>query len=79
MPHSSASDLGLHCLPMSNKKDAKQIWGKKNYRLVTNLITQNICLSLKKTYYCDLLRTFSNNIDPKQAGQNFMPDLDSLV
>ena len=22
MPHSAASDLGLHCLPMSHKKDA---------------------------------------------------------
>ena len=25
-PHSAASDLGLHCLPMSHKKDARLIW-----------------------------------------------------
>ena len=25
-PHTEASDLGLHCLPMSNKKDARLIW-----------------------------------------------------
>ena len=28
MPHSVASDLGLHCLPMSHKKDARIIWDK---------------------------------------------------
>ena len=27
-PHSVASDLGLHCLPMSHKKDASHIWVK---------------------------------------------------
>ena len=27
MPHSDASDLGLHCLPMSCKKDIN-IWDK---------------------------------------------------
>ena len=26
MPHSAASDLGLHCLPMAHKKDARLIW-----------------------------------------------------
>ena len=25
-PRSAASDLGLHCLPMSHKKDARLIW-----------------------------------------------------
>ena len=31
-PHSVASDLGLHYLPMSHKKDARHIWVKKcNY------------------------------------------------
>ena len=31
-PHSVASDLGLHYLPMSHKKDALHIWVKKcNY------------------------------------------------
>ena len=28
-PHSVASDLGLHCLPMPHKKDARHIWVKK--------------------------------------------------
>ena len=27
-PHSVASDLGLHSLPMSHKKDARHIWVK---------------------------------------------------
>ena len=27
-PHSVASDLGLPCLPMSHKKDARHIWVK---------------------------------------------------
>ena len=27
-PHSVASDQGLHCLPMSHKKDARHIWVK---------------------------------------------------
>ena len=26
MPNSTASDLGLHCLPMSHKMDARLIW-----------------------------------------------------
>ena len=26
MSHSVASDLGLHCLPLSHKKDARLIW-----------------------------------------------------
>ena len=26
MPHSAAADLGLHCLPMSHKKDARLLW-----------------------------------------------------
>ena len=28
MPHFGASDLRLHCLPMSHKKDARLIWVK---------------------------------------------------
>ena len=28
IPHSAASDLGLHYLPMSHKKDARLIWVK---------------------------------------------------
>ena len=27
-PRIAASDLGLHCLPLSNKKDARLIWVK---------------------------------------------------
>ena len=27
-PHFMAADLGLHCLPMSHKKDARLIWVK---------------------------------------------------
>ena len=28
MPHSVVSDLGMHCLPMSHKKDSMLIWVK---------------------------------------------------
>ena len=27
--HSAVSDLGLHCLPMSQKKDARLMWVKE--------------------------------------------------
>ena len=27
-PHSAVSDMGLHCLPLSHKKDARLIWVK---------------------------------------------------
>ena len=30
MPHSAASDLGLHCLSMSHKKDARLKWVNKS-------------------------------------------------
>ena len=30
MLHSVMSDQDLHCLPMSHKKDARQIWVKKS-------------------------------------------------
>ena len=31
MPHAAVSDLGLHCLHMSHKKDARLIWVKHAY------------------------------------------------
>ena len=31
MPHSVASDLGLHYLPKSHKKDARHIWLKMQF------------------------------------------------
>ena len=31
MPRSAASDLGLHCLPMSHKKDARLIWVNEGF------------------------------------------------
>ena len=35
-PHSVASDLSLHYLPMSHKKDNRRIWVKKcNYFLIS--------------------------------------------
>ena len=35
-PPSVASDLGLHCLPMSHKKDARHIWVKKAIILLSH-------------------------------------------
>ena len=48
-PHSVASDLGLHYLPMSHKKDARHIWVKvqllclshKSCRNLGSTLTQN--------------------------------------
>ena len=37
-PRSVASDLGLHCLPMSHKKDAMLIWVK--YQHIKNAFQQ---------------------------------------
>ena len=37
-PRSVASDLGLHCLSMSHKKDARRIWVKL-IKIVTGLKT----------------------------------------
>ena len=37
MPHSVASDLGLHCLPMSHKKDARHIWVKNAIILLSHM------------------------------------------
>ena len=46
MPHSVASDLGLHCLPMSHKKDARNIWVKKAIILLSHKSSRNLRTSL---------------------------------
>ena len=33
-PYSAAADMGLHCLPMSHKKNARLIWVKINMFLL---------------------------------------------
>ena len=40
MQHSLASDLGLHCLHMSHKKDARLIWVKElvNKRVIPKAV-----------------------------------------
>ena len=35
-PHSVASDLGLHCLSMSHKKDDRHIWVKNAIILLSH-------------------------------------------
>ena len=40
-PCSVASDLGMHCLPMSHKKDGRLIWVKVN--TLTSPIRQHDC------------------------------------
>ena len=42
--HSVASDLGLHCLPMPHKKDARHIWVK----IAINLLSRNLRSRLLK-------------------------------
>ena len=48
MPRSAASDLGLHCFPMSHKKDAMLIWvnvvNKKNSFIACLLQTRRLPL-----------------------------------
>ena len=34
-PHYAVSDLDLHCLPMSHKKEASLIWDTKGYSMLT--------------------------------------------
>ena len=41
-PRSLASDLGLHCLPMSHRKDARLIWVKHLPK--SQISTQKQCL-----------------------------------
>ena len=43
MPHSAASDLGHHCLPMSHKKDARLIRVKMKSQKPKRVISQGFC------------------------------------
>ena len=40
-PHSVASDLGLHCLPMSYKKHARHIWLKMQLFCYLIIVPEN--------------------------------------
>ena len=42
MPHSVASDLGLHYLPMSHKKDAWHIWVKMQLFCLSHKCCRNL-------------------------------------
>ena len=50
MPHSAASDLGLHCLPTSHKKDASLIWVKP-----VNHVINKRAFEVK---YCRIINTW---------------------
>ena len=43
-----ASDLGLHCLPMSHKKDARHIWVKNAIILLSHKSSRNLGSKLVK-------------------------------
>ena len=48
MPHSAASDLGLHCLPISLSGDSRIQW--VNYYLIQpNYCTVHLCFFFKTT------------------------------
>ena len=51
-PHFAASDLVLHCLPMSHKKNARLIWVKITIILIHNITTfcLYIYLTAKETH-----------------------------
>ena len=55
MPHAMASDLGLHCLPMSHKWNARLIWVKP----ITSIGEERagLCASRACTTFC-LLKFF---------------------
>ena len=46
--NSVASDLGLHCLPMSSKKDARHIWVKNAIILLSHKSSRNLGSTLLK-------------------------------
>ena len=47
-PHSVASDLGLHYLLMSNKKDARHIWVKIQLLCLSHKSCRNFGIILLK-------------------------------
>ena len=69
-PHSAASDLGVHCLPVTLLRVSRLQWVKS---------------FLASGYFCHLLITFANSLDSDQAQsfhqarQNVGPDLESTV
>ena len=44
MPQNVASDLGLHCLHMSHKKDVRLLWVKQNFEY--NIVLSSLPISL---------------------------------
>ena len=46
MQHSAASDLGMHCLPMSHKKEAMLIWVK--VVIIFLAFSLNMCFGCSK-------------------------------
>ena len=48
MPHSVAPDLGLHYLPMSHKKDARNIWVKMQLFCLSHKSCRNFGSKLLK-------------------------------
>ena len=47
IPHSVVSDLGLHCLPMSHKKDTIGIWVKKAIILLAHKLAHKSSRKLR--------------------------------
>ena len=47
-PHSVTVDLGLHCLPMSHKKDARHIWNNNAIILLSHKSCRNLGSRLLK-------------------------------
>ena len=73
-PHSAASDLDLHCLLMSHKKDARLIWVKIAFSGLFLMFFCRPLIFLKSTFSKNSFRNtirVSNSLD----GQNVGPDL----
>ena len=85
MPHLAASDLVLHCLPMSHKKDDRLIWVNT---LHTVIFYQMFCWSSHGFYFkINVFKKFFQGMQyhqsvkqfgsTTQARHFFVPDLDS--
>ena len=80
----SGPELAFGCWQSLSAKYLKQanIWGSLSLLYIPNslfLVNSQICLNCRHklfTYYCRLLITFANNLDPPQARQKVRHDLD---
>ena len=68
MPQIEASDLGMHCLPMLHKKDARLIWVKISiiiepwHEISNNVVCPNSKGSDQPAHTHRLIRAFTSRL-----------------